>query len=346
MEGFAQTVESSEATLNMLELEEDEFTPYEVLYLFQHILGMKVRYKPDEKVAFILFLQYQNIEIAYVLKKFSFKFHMREVDNHAEVNNEIKEKIKHAIELSQNVFTEDAESSIIERNVIFPNYYLRFERAFECLENQIEYNLSNRSDWPQNDHRADCFINSYALHIVSYIEHVLTLLYPFSDSYNTQTDIKSYVFQCIYDKIDSLLVILMSGDVQMKNKIAQLIKYVRNPIAHGYLTRAYFGDVLIPDIGYIPMSYSNYKLSSQNYPFFPVNLENQYHEMREIKGSFDNLVEKLYPNAITIIKSGLSIKCNPKSRQEYVSVIKNSDDTTDFVSRELYKVDVMMNMDW
>ncbi|MDD2230500.1 MAG: hypothetical protein PHY48_13960 [Candidatus Cloacimonetes bacterium] len=346
MEGFAQTVESSEATLNMLELEEDDFTPYEVLYLFQHILGMKVRYKPDEKVAFILFLQYQKIEIAYVLKKFSFKFHMREVDNHAEVNNEIKEKIKHAIELSQNVFTEDAESSIIERNVIFPNYYLRFERAFECLENQIEYNLSNRSDWPQNDHRADCFINSYALHIVSYIEHVSTLLYPFSDSYDAQIDLKSFVSQRMYDKIDCLFANPMSGGIQIKNKITRLNKYVRNPIAHGYLTRAYFGDVLIPDIGYIPMSLSNYKLSSQNYPFFPVNLEYQYNEMKEIKESFDYLMRQLYPNATEIIKSGLSINCDPKSRLEYLSVTQYSEYTEDFIASEQHKVDAMMNMEW
>ena len=91
---------------------------------------------------------------------------------------------------------------------------------------------------------------------------------------------------------------------------------------------------------------SNYTLSSQNYPFFPVNLEHQYSEMREIKDSFDNLVVKLYPNATTIIKSGLSIKCDPESRQEYVLVIRDSETTNDFISREQYKVDNMMNMDW
>lgn len=346
MEDFTQTTESSGEILNMVIRKEDEFTPYEVLYLFQHLLGMKVRYKPHEKVAFILFMRYKEIEIAFVLNKFSFEFHQSETDDHNEVYTEIKTKIRQAIILSQSEFIADAEVSITARNVILPNYYIRFERAFESLEYQIENNLKDRSDWPHNDHRADCFINSYALHIVSYMEHVLTLLYPFSDSYNSRIDIKSFVFQCIYDKIDSLLMILMSRDVEIKNRIAQLIKYIRNPIAHGYLTRAYFGDVLIPDIGFIPMSYSNYTLSSQNYPFFPVNLEHQYSEMREIKDSFDNLVVKLYPNATTIIKSGLSIKCDPVSRQEYVLVIQDSETTNDFISREQYKVDNMMNMDW
>ena len=153
------------------------------------------------------------------------------------------------------------------------------------------------------------------------------------------------MYSSIYDKIDAFNELDVWG-CRDKNKIAQLIKYVRNPIAHGYLTRAYFGDVLIPDIGFIPMSYSNYTLSSQNYPFFPVNLEHQYSEMREIKDSFDNLVVKLYPNATTIIKSGLSIKCDPESRQEYVLVIRDSETTNDFISREQYKVDNMMNMDW
>ena len=68
--------------------------------------------------------------------------------------------------------------------------------------------------------------------------------------------------------------------------------------------------------------------------------------MREIKDSFDNLVVKLYPSATTIIKSGLSIKCDPVSRQEYVLAIQDSDTTNDFISREQHKVDIMMNMDW
>lgn len=346
MEDFTQTNESTDETHNVLIRKEDEFTPYEVLYLFQHILGMKVRYKPHEKVAFILFMRYKEIDIAYVLNKFSFEFHLRKIDDHNEVYTEIKTKIREAIDLSQSVFTADAMRSIGNRNVILPNYYQRFRIAFECLEQQIENNLSNRSDWPLNEHRADCFINSYALHVVSYIEHVSTLLYPFSDSYDTQTDMKSFVTLCIFNKLDCLFSGRAAEDMQIKESLQQITKYVRNPIAHGYLTRVYFGDVLIPDLGYIPMSYSNYKLSSQNYPFFPVNLEYQYNELKKIKESFDYLVEQIYPNATEIIKSGLRIKCDPKSRHDYVSIIQDSDKTKDFISRELYIVDATMNMEW
>lgn len=345
MEGFTQTSESSEETLQLVILE-DEFTPYEVLYLFQHLLGMKVGYRPHEKVAFILFMQYEKMEIAFVLNKLSFQFHIRETDNHAEIYNEIKAKIRQAIGLSQSEFTADAESSISARNVILPNYFLRFERAFECLEQQIENNLSNRSDWPLNEHIADCYINSYALHVVSYIEHISTLLYPFSDSYDAQMDIKSFVTQCIFNKLDCLFSGLPSEDMQIKDKLQQITRYVRNPVAHGYLTRVYFGDVLIPDLGYIPMSYSNYKLSSQNYLFLPVNLEYQYNELKKIKESFDYLVEQIYPNATEIIKSGLRIKCDSKSRLEYLSVTQDNVCTEDFILKEHNKLDIMINMDW
>jgi len=346
MEDFTQTTKSSDEILNMVMREEKEFTPYEVLYLFQHLLGMKVRYKPHEKVAFILFMQYKEIEIAFVLNKFSFEFHQSETDDHNEVYTEIKTKIRQAIILSQSEFIADAEVGIAARNVILPNYYIRFERAFECLEYQIENNLNDRSDWPHNDHRADCFINSYALHVVSYIEHISTLLYPFSDSYDAQMDIKSFVTQCIFNKLDCLFSGLPSEDMQIKDKLQQITRYVRNPVAHGYLTRVYFGDVLIPDLGYIPMSYSNYKLSSQNYLFLPVNLEYQYNELKKIKESFDYLVEQIYPNATEIIKSGLRIKCDSKSRLEYLSVTQDNVCTEDFILKEHNKLDIMINMDW
>ena len=346
MEDFTQPAESSDDILNMVYRDEDEFITYEVVYLFQRLLGMKVWYKPLEKVAFILFMRYKETDIAYVLSKLSFKFYQREIDEHDEIYNEIKEKIRNAIRLSQYEFKKDVERSIGDREVIFPNYTIRFERAFECLEVQVESNLNGGIDWPQYLHRADCFINSYALHLVSYMEHVLTLLYPFSESYDAQLDIKSFVTQNVSNKMESLFSGLPSDDMQIKDKLSQITKYVRNPIAHGYLTRAYLGDVLIPGIGYIPMSYSNYSLSTQNYPIIPVNLKHQYSEMREIKGSFDNLVEKLYPNATTIIKAGLDIKCDPKSRKKYMSVINNSDDTRDFILRELHRVYATINMEW
>ncbi len=341
---FNQIITNSE---NFVIIEEDEFEPYEVLYLFKHILGMEVDFKPFEKIAFILYFLYKDIEMAFVLQKFSFNLYMKKIINYESIYSELRTKICEAIKLSHELFKEEAKNSINESNIMFPNYYLRFKRAFECLEEQIEYNLTNKNDWPKSDHRADCFINSYAIYLVSYIEHITILLYPFSDFYDPHNDIRKFVVNMkIIKKIENIFPNILSENTQIKDKINKLMNYIRNPIAHGFLTKNYFGDVLISDIRYVPMSYSNYKLSIQNYLYIPFNLEYQYAEIKEIKDIFDSITEQYYPNGIEIIKSGLDIYCDTKSRNEYLLITKDREKTEEFIKRKSEEVDHLINMDW
>ena len=343
-EAFNQIIINSE---DFIIKEEDKFEPYEILYLFQHILGMKIDFKPFEKIAFILYFLYRNIEIAFVLQKLSFNLYIQKIINYESIYNELRTKIWEAIKLSNELFKIEAENSINKRNIVFPNYYLRFERAFECLEQQIEYNFTNKNDWPKCDHRADCFINSYAIYLVSYIEHITILLYPFSDYYDIQNDIKKFVVDTkIIEKIENIFPDILSENTLIKDKINLLINYIRNPIAHGYLTKNYFGNILIPDIGYVPMSYSNYKLSIQYYLYIPFNLEDQYTKMKEIKDIFDSITEQFYPNGIEIIKSGLDIHCDTKSQNEYLLITKDREKTKEYIIRKSYEVNYWINMDW
>jgi hypothetical protein len=59
--------------------------------------------------------------------------------------------IKQAIELTHVEFEKDANKSIKDGNIIFPNYYIRFVRAFDCLEQQIEDNLQNTPKDPRGE---------------------------------------------------------------------------------------------------------------------------------------------------------------------------------------------------
>lgn len=251
MKDFSQNPNSSSENLQRV-VGESEITAYEVLYLFDHLLGMKVEFMPIEKIAFIINLQYRNIDTAFELCKFGLNIKMREVENQKNIYDEMIATLTKAIELSQKEFQKDAEESIKKRNIILPNYTNRFLIALEYLEKQIEFNLTNSNDWPKNVNRADCYINSYSIHVISYIEHILSLLYPFSDYYDTQKNIKCFINKHLVDKIDCILSNQISENILIKEKITQVAKYIRNPIAHGYLTRNYFCEVQIPKLGYIP----------------------------------------------------------------------------------------------
>jgi hypothetical protein len=94
------------------------------------------------------------------------------------------------------------------------------------------------------------------------------------------------------------------------------------------------------------MSFSDFKLSSQNYTVLPTNLEHQYQISLNAKKSFDTLLENVYPNAFKIIKSGLDINCDSESRFKYILIIQNNESTNKFILEEIHKSEVWINMEW
>ncbi len=343
---FSQEVLIGNEIVNMVIRIENDFAPFEIIYLFKTVLGMKVRFRPEEKVAFILYFHFRGILAAFVLRKLSFELHLQEVDDHISIYNELKEVLSKSLRITNIAFKEESKKSITDRNVILPNYIHRFEQGFDTLEKYIESNLQNKNDWPLNIHRADCLLNSYSVHLMSYTEHLITLLYPFSNAYNTHPNLRKFVLERLSTKIDHILTSLNTEDTLIKNRLLELYKYVRNPIGHGYLTKDYFGDVLVADLGYLPMSFSDYKISSQNYHIIPIDLDDQYKDLCDVRENFGLIVDKLYPCAIDIVKSGLGIKCDPESRKMYMRIIQNPDETQEYILRENYQYDTMINMDW
>lgn len=344
MREFSQEVLIGNETVNMVIRKEDDFAPFEVIYLFKTVMGMKVKFRPEEKVAFILYFHFRGILAAFVLRKLSFEFHLQEVDDHVSIYYDLKEVLSKSLRITNIAFKEESKKSITDRNVILPNYIHRFEQGFDTLEKYIESNLQNKCDWPLNIHRADCLLNSYAVHLMSYTEHLITLLYPFSYAYDKQPNLRKFVLERLSTKIDHILISLNTEDTSTKNRLVELYKHVRNPIGHGYLTKDYFGDVLVTGLGYIPMSFSDYKASSQNYHIIPIDLDDQYKELCEVRENFGLIVDKLYPCAIDIVKSGLGIKCDPESRKMYMRIIQIPDETQEYI--ENYQYDTMINMDW
>ena len=339
-------------------------------YCFKNILGFDVRYRIYEKVNYVIEFDYKGTYGYAAHQKLSF-----DVKVHRDYEQEIlalfgqvrKVLSEYFLEcgkeaLADNKFTMENESYIYREKLDF--YSERIEelgREAEALDEeqtrQVREAVAANGDWAsvfnhfQRLKRKKRMESLYSRETYidvwfSYLEHILTLLCPFTAGFDKT---KSYSTHYIHNARwtwDKKLASAACGNEELLSYIEPLreIKEVyRNRSAHGMFSRELKVFAQIDGFGRYPMYLGkNYLKGLED----DVELSLDYEKYVGIKRLFDGLTDKLrqvYPVPMVFIDAGVAIPVDVTPLMEEVST---KEEAEYFARKWLYDMDNRLNMDW
>lgn len=188
-------------------------------------------------------------------------------------------------------------------------------------------------------------IEAYIDTFYSSLEHVLTLLYPFTDNFSfTKSYYKDYIRNTRWSwdaKIKDVC-----GDVipsELFNKIRKIKEVYRNHNAHGGFSREMMAFVYIPSFGRYPLFVGKEYLRG----FIEAEpIELSYDMYIEAKNSFVDfwrILDERFQIQMMFIKSGLPV---PIETAQYTSGVGTVEHAQRVIDRIWFKINNQSNMDW
>lgn len=319
-------------------------------YIFDKILGFKVRYRPEEKVNYIIRFRYKD-SIGYIAhRKLSYVLAVREI-----YWDEINDILIKAKEILEQIFSEYKEISLNNDRYMLDNHIvdyrirmLYFENEAERIQSNLEstncseiYDFSNSVSVfvKQNEMKGQLAYNieSYINIVYGYIEHVLTLLLVF-------VDYKKPFHKCMESgwltKYDTVFGQRGNAVQQIKNDLVRFKKIYRNRLDHGMFTKEQKIYIPIEGLGNFPF-YIGEHLSGL-LDDWKVDY-NVLIECRNLLKKFDKMCKQKFRLQTMLLDSGIPIDVNISRYEEWFQSGGQPEDLIHYIN---YQVFSTINMDW
>ncbi len=372
LKDFKEVDESTVESLNtcVTKYNENPLNPDLMSYCFDKILGFKVNYRVFDKVNYLIRFDYKGSAGYVEHQKLSYGFY---IDSN--YKDEVLSIFHIVKEILEEYFMDNAKVSLTNNDFTMENEYFEYSRKFTFYENRVE-ELSNKIKHVEDEKKKDFLKNSedtfikladkynfyqeksYKLKLeilysietyidvfYSFLEHILTLLYPFTNEFDIS---KSYFKEYIHNprwtwsrKIEDVFNHL---DIADTIKGLREIKEIhRNRNAHGSFSRELKAYVYIKDWGRYPLYVGKEYLQGFTEEYnITLNYE-RFIEYKDIFNQFFDLLDKEYPIPMTFIKSAVPIPVNVEILMEGVNTIEEAEKEADRIH---YELDNQLNMDW
>ena len=346
---------------------ENPLNPNLLSYCFRNVLGFEVYFRIAEKVNYIIEFDYKGAYTRAEHKKMSYAIY---VDGKYKM--EIIEVLKKAKALLEQVFTSIGEKALLNNQFYMKNEAPEYFEKRYFLEKKIEHlnknknNISERLSGQYDEMKKDGytvwlpkgsdFLHKLNLEIIynteayidtfySALEHVLTLLFPFTNDFSSEKSYyKLYIRNTKWSwdvKVNDICKNIISNNLFQEMK--RVKEVYRNHNAHGGFSREMMAYVQITDFGAYPLYIGKNYLKG----FLDNDEDKISYEMYErIKGIFNEfwtMLKKNFEIPMMIIDSGLPI---PVDTKIYMGNIKGKDDAEIFIRKQWYDIDNQSNMDW
>lgn len=362
------TTQSDEERLVEINMLDSPLSPDLLSYCFDIILDFDVRYKIFEKVNYIIEFDYKGTFARVSHFKLSYRLSIEK--QYCDEIIAIFEKVRPLLEqlfmligeqaLTSNDFTMKNETPDYVSKLSF------YEKRIETLVKRkeiIEEKCSGKYDVIEIDDKYKVMkmkgidyldeleleitydIEAYIDTFFSALEHVLTLLYPFTDGFTiSKSYYKSYIRNIKWHwekKIQDVC-----GD-SMPDRITSSLRYIkevyRNHNAHGGFSREMMAYVQIPKFGRFPMYIGKEYLKG----FVDAHLNNISYEMyvdaKKIFSEFWETLDTIYEIPMLFVRSGLPISVDTDC---YTKNIDSVERAKCLIDKIWFDIDNQFNMDW
>ena len=347
---------------------ENPLNPNLLAYCFDVILGFDVRYRIFEKVNYVIDFDYKGTFATVGHFKMSYRLSI-EKQYHDEIIANF-EKVRPLLEqlfmligeqaLSNNDFSMKNESRDYFSKLTF------YEKRIENLVRRkgiIEEKCHGKYDITEIDGKYKCMrmkgsdylialeaeitydIEAYIDTFFSALEHVLTLLYPFTDRFaETKSYYKSYIRNTKWhweNKIQDVC-----GD-SMPDRITSALRRIkevyRNHNAHGGFSREMMAYVQIPHFGRFPMYVGKEYLRGFVDGYSDRISYEMYLDAKKVFAEFWENLDTVYKIPMLFVRSGLPLSVDT---DRYTQNVDSIESAKWLIEKMWYDIDNQSNMDW
>lgn len=347
---------------------ENPLNPNLLAYCFDVILGFDVRYRIFEKVNFIIDFDYKGTFATVGHFKMSYRVSIQK-----EYRDEIIASFEKVRPLLENLFMMIGEQALGENEFSMENesrdYFSKlsfYEKRIESLAHRKEIvteKCSGKYDITEIEGKYKCMrmkgsdylrsleseitydIEAYIDTFYSALEHVLTLLYPFTDSFSMD---KSY-YKCYIRNTkwhwESKIQDVCGSSIpdRIKSALRRIKEVYRNHNAHGGFSREMMAYVQIPKFGRFPMFVGKEYLKGFVDGCSDTISYQMYLDAKKVFSEFWKTLDTVYKIPMMFVRSGLPISVDTKL---YTENVTNEKEAEWLIDKMWFDIDNQSNMDW
>lgn len=326
-----------------------------IRYLFKKYLHFTIWDKPFEKVNWEIPFTYKGVPASVTHQKFGFRIYVSNKKDKEEAAKLFQE-ILHNIDLSLRVAKKDVReigiASLKKGEVIVENKFRHIENEFtyflkETKRKQKKSNMPTTLSFPSVGkinfklyEQAEYIADATYIAFFSLIEHLCILGLAFTTS-SEKYNLESFSKKTWQDKFKHVFPLTDPEFNDCYNKLVNLAKYRRNPVAHGYLDKTYaIFHFYLPEAEHrIPMGLYDREL------LFKL----KHHENLSVLEDFLRLVRtnKQTKKIMWYLEMGFDISYAKDSFKEYEKYMHTSDrEAKEYLKYQAHLEDNFANMDW
>lgn len=354
--------ESEDFELSILRYSSIPISPDLMSYCLDEILGFKIHYRPFEKVNYYIQFSYKgttgyvsHMKLSYeigIAKKFKDEFLM------------ILEECRSLLE---ELFIELSSKSITENFFTMKNEYLYFDEKLDFYRKKIislnedlakigpskpilysdfARGLRDENNYKRRETRKEIMYSIETLidTFYSFLEHILTLLYPFLKDFTISDSYGKYLQNSKWNWMNKIEEVLgLSVDTKLISILKEIKEIYRNRNAHGMFSRELEVYVGIDNYGQFPLFIGKNYLKGFTEQY---DLTLDFEKFQEIDQNFNSFFTYLwdyYELPMMYISSGLPVQANIKS---ILSDIDTKEKMNNYIEYYSYQLDNQFNMDW
>lgn len=347
---------------------ENPLNPNLLAYCFDVILGFDVKYRIFEKVNYIIDFDYKGSFATVRHYKMNCRLSIENqyrdeiISIFANVRNLLERLFMLIGEqaLNDNEFSMENESCDYFSKLTF--YENRIENLV-CRKKVIEEKCRGKYEEIETDGKYKCMrmkgsdylrelqaevtydIESYIDTFFSALEHVLTLLYPFVDTFAKEKSYyKSYIRNTKWHWENKILDVCGSSmPKRIVTNLRRIKEVYRNRNSHGGFSREMMAYVQIPKFGRFPMYVGKEYLKG----FVDEDSNKVSYEMylyaKDIFSEFWKILDREYEIPMLFIRSGLPISVDT---ERYTENVNDVEQAKCLIDKMWFDIDNQSNMDW
>lgn len=347
---------------------ENPLNPNLLAYCFDVILGFDVRYRIFEKVNCVIDFDYKGTFATVGHFKMSYRLSIQK-----QYRDEIIASFEKVRPLLEQLFMLIGEQALISNDFSMENesrdYFSKlafYEKRIEGLVQRkeiIEEKCRGKYDIIETDGKykhmrmkgSDYLraleaeitydIEAYVDTFFSALEHVLTLLYPFTDRF---TESKSYYKSFIRNtkwhwenKIQDVCGESMPD--RITSALRRIKEVYRNHNAHGGFSREMMAYVQIPNFGRFPMYVGKEYLRGFVDGYSDKISYEMYLDAKKVFSEFWETLDTTYEIPMLFVRSGLPISVDTDRYTENVDSVEQAEW---LIGKMWFDIDNQSNMDW
>lgn len=352
----------------VIQYAENPLEPNLLAYCFDIILGFDVRYKIAEKVDYIIDFDYKGTFATVGHYKMSYRL---SVDK--KYKEEIISVFSQVRPLLEQLFMLIGEQALANNDFSMkneaPEYFSKlsfYETRIEKLEqrkhivqdkcrgkyNVVKYDRGHTCMTPMGQDYLHSLHNEITYDIEAYIdtffsalEHVLTLLYPFTNMPSLEKPYyRNYIrnTKWAWDvKICDICGALMPEEIV--SELRRIKEVYRNHNAHGGFSREMMAYVQIPNFGRFPMYVGKEYLKGFINGYSDTISLQMYLDAKRVFNAFWSYLDTQFKIPMMFIRSGLAI---PVNTEIYTNGIETREQAEWTIEKMWYDIDNQSNMDW